>query len=177
MDSDNNPAWAIMAELGEHLPEVPVAIMSSVAKICIEEDSEKRIMLGFDFVNALNEMKLVTIMAGAIADGSAPFTSTSEFRPPYDDDQPRFSDYGFRLDTRPENGETEIGTPVYATNTWTGVYEFDDDPDNKHGIRCLLNFEDVPQDSFHPDVVEVWLRPAQARHLASDIINLIDSHT
>lgn len=170
MSTDNNEprqSWQIMAQFAEHMPEVPVPILEAVARLCIEPDDDARMMFGFDFISALNDLQLITLMAANVPSSAHGFIDLPEFDCPPDYDKPRFSRYGFRLDRPPEDGDNETGTPVLADDVWVGNYTVHTDNGDEKAIRFVVSFD--VDDPTHPDVIEWWLSADNALRLATNL--------
>lgn len=169
-DSDNEPrpSWLIMAEFAEFVPEVPVPLLEAMAHICVEDDLETRTMAGFDLINALNDLKLITLISQTVTESEHGFVDIPDFEFPPDYDRPRFSRYGFRLDRPPQPGDAENGHPVLAEDVWVGDYTVHIDNDNQRAIRFVVSF-DEQDDPTHPDVIEWWLAADKALQLAANL--------
>jgi len=175
MSDEDQAAFQIMAELSEVLPEVPVPILTAVAQLCIENDAEARTEMGFKFVESLNHLKLISLMAHNISEAASGDSTIAVL----DDDgsRPRFSRYGYRLDRPPQPGDEEVGQPIFADKAWVGIYTIHNDDTNTsvEGLRFVLSYDDLPLDSNHPDVIEWWISSDNAARLARNINHLIEN--
>jgi len=163
-------AWSAMAELAVDLPEVPISMLEAVARICIEPELDERIMRGFDFVSNINNMKLITLMIESSGDSG----SIVDFSTEYTGDRPKFSKYGFRLDTVSEEGETEEGNPVLASDMWIGVYDLTDQfglEDVGPAFRMICKYNDEEEEP-----TELWFSKEDGKLLAQKINVLINKY-